>query len=69
MKFRGRSDVAESNRILESIPENWGETLLTPPNVYNDGRSEQIIGDWMQQAGTRDRIVLSTKVHGGGRRM
>jgi aryl-alcohol dehydrogenase-like predicted oxidoreductase len=32
--------------------------------VYNDGRSEEVIGDWMQHAGVRDRIVLSTKVHG-----
>src|SRR5205814_6276735 len=33
-------------------------------NVYNDGRSEEIIGDWMKEhGGVRDRLVLSTKVH------
>src|ERR1700729_1503287 len=28
------------------------------------GRSEEVIGDWLKNTGLRDRIVLSTKVHG-----
>jgi len=33
-------------------------------NVYNEGKSEEVIGEWMKQSGMRDKIVLSTKVHG-----
>ena len=63
MNFGGRSDAAESFRVLDQYIELGGNFIDTA-NVYNDGRSEQIIGDWMHQRGTRDRIVLSTKVHG-----
>jgi aryl-alcohol dehydrogenase-like predicted oxidoreductase len=63
MNFGGRSDVGESNRILNQYIE-MGGNFIDSANVYNDGLSEQIIGDWMKESGTRDRIVLSTKVHG-----
>ena len=63
MNFGGRSDVAESTKILDSYVELGGNFIDTA-NVYNDGRSETVIGDWMRETGSRDRIVLSTKVHG-----
>jgi aryl-alcohol dehydrogenase-like predicted oxidoreductase len=63
MNFGGRSDVAESRNILDAYLELGGNFIDTA-NVYNDGRSESIIGDWLRDTGTRDRIVLSTKVHG-----
>jgi aryl-alcohol dehydrogenase-like predicted oxidoreductase len=63
MNFGGRSDPAESFRILDHYIETGGNFIDTA-NVYNDGRSEQIIGDWISQRGVRDRIVLSTKIHG-----
>jgi aryl-alcohol dehydrogenase-like predicted oxidoreductase len=63
MNFGGRSDSAESFRILDQYVEAGGNFIDTA-NVYNDGRSEQIIGDWMKERGRRDRVVLSTKVHG-----
>ena len=63
MNFGGRSDETESRRILDHYLEVGGNFIDTA-NVYNDGRSEQIIGQWMQDRGVRDRIVLSTKVHG-----
>ena len=63
MNFGGRSDAAESGRILDHYLELGGNFIDTA-NVYNDGRSEEIIGDWMKKTGSRDRIVLSTKVHG-----
>jgi aryl-alcohol dehydrogenase-like predicted oxidoreductase len=62
MNFGGRSDAAESERVLGSYLELGGNFIDTA-NVYNDGRSEEIIGDWMHKSGARDRIVLSTKVH------
>jgi aryl-alcohol dehydrogenase-like predicted oxidoreductase len=63
MNFGGRTDAAESHRILDQYVELGGNFVDTA-NVYNDGRSEEIIGDWMKKTGSRDRIVLSTKVHG-----
>jgi aryl-alcohol dehydrogenase-like predicted oxidoreductase len=63
MNFGGRSDTAESNRILNQYIELGGNFIDTA-NVYNDGRSEEVIGDWLKSTGLRDRIVLSTKVHG-----
>jgi aryl-alcohol dehydrogenase-like predicted oxidoreductase len=63
MNFGGRTDVAESKRILSNYVELGGNFVDTA-NVYNDGRSEEIIGQWMKETGLRDSIVLSTKVHG-----
>ena len=63
MNFGGRSSAAESKKILDQYLELGGNFIDTA-NVYNDGKSEEIIGQWMKERGTRDRIVLSTKVHG-----
>src|SRR5580704_18064245 len=63
MNFGGRTDAAESARILDQYIEQGGNFIDTA-NVYNDGRSEEVIGDWMKRTGNNDRIVLSTKVHG-----
>jgi aryl-alcohol dehydrogenase-like predicted oxidoreductase len=63
MNFGARTEAPEAFRILDHYVETGGNFIDTA-NVYNDGRSEQIIGDWMSQRGLRDRIVLSTKVHG-----
>ncbi len=63
MNFGGRSDTAESHRILDAYVELGGNFVDTA-NVYNDGRSEEVIGDWMKKSGRRDSLVLSTKVHG-----
>lgn len=63
MNFGGRTDPAESARILDHYLELGGNFVDTA-NVYNDGRSEEVIGDWMKRTGSRDKIVLSTKVHG-----
>jgi len=63
MNFGGRSDEQESRRVLDGYIELGGNFIDTA-NVYNDGRSEEIIGRWMKDKGLRDEIVLSTKVHG-----
>jgi len=63
MNFGGRSDSAESGRVLDAYLEMGGNFIDTA-NVYNDGRGESIIGDWIKERGVRDHIVLSTKVHG-----
>ncbi len=63
MNFGGRTNAGEASRMLDLYMELGGNFVDTA-NVYNDGRSEEIIGDWMKQKSTRDQIVLSTKVHG-----
>ena len=63
MNFGGRSDEAESRRILDAYVAAGGNFIDTA-NVYNDGKSEEIIGRWLADTHKRDEIVLSTKVHG-----
>ena len=63
MNFGGRTDEAEAHRMLSHFIEQ-GCNFVDTANVYNDGRSEQVIGQWLKDSGMRDRIVLSTKVHG-----
>jgi len=63
MNFGGRTNPAQSKQILDQYLELGGNFIDTA-NVYNDAKSEEIIGQWMTERGTRDRIVLSTKVHG-----
>ncbi len=63
MNFGGRTDAGEAAKILDAHVEAGGNFVDTA-NVYNDGRSESIIGDWLSKNDKRDRVVLSTKVHG-----
>ncbi|NNM88219.1 MAG: aldo/keto reductase, partial [Phycisphaerae bacterium] len=63
MNFGGRTDEAESRRILDAYAAAGGNFIDTA-NVYNDGKSEEIIGRWLADTHKRDEIVLSTKVHG-----
>lgn len=41
-----------------------GINFLDTANVYNRGRSEEIVGRALKRNGQRDRVVLATKVHG-----
>ena len=63
MNFGGRTDANEAGKILTAYLGEGGNFIDTA-NVYNDGRSEKIIGDWFEKTGHRDRVVLSTKVFG-----
>jgi aryl-alcohol dehydrogenase-like predicted oxidoreductase len=63
MNLGGRTDAVESARILSAYTESGGNFIDTA-NVYNEGKSEAIIGQWLKDTGQRDKIVLSTKVHG-----
>lgn len=63
MNFGKRTDAGESASILDAYADAGGNFIDTA-NVYNDGASESIIGDWLNKTGKRDQVVLSTKVHG-----
>jgi len=42
------------------------ELYAIPPQAATYGRTEEIIGDWLQERGTRDQIVLASKIAGPG---
>ncbi len=63
MNFGGRTDADEAGKILDAYV-GGGCNFIDTANVYNEGASESIIGDWLARCGKRDEVVLSTKVHG-----
>ncbi len=42
------------------------EMYPIPPRAETQGRTEEIIGDWLADRGTRDQVVLATKATGPG---
>lgn len=42
-----------------------GGNFIDTANTYNSEDSERLIGDWMQQRGTRDQMVIATKYTAG----
>lgn len=49
--------------ILDRFYDEGGNFIDTA-NVYQQGQSEEWIGEWMQKRGNRDEIVLATKYSG-----
>lgn len=43
------------------------EMYAVPPSADTYGKTEEIIGTWFKKTGNRDKIVLASKVAGGGR--
>lgn len=42
------------------------ELYSIPPRAETQGRTEEIIGSWFESRGTRDKVILATKVVGRG---
>lgn len=63
MMFGGRTDEAEAMVIIDRAIEA-GLNFFDTANIYNHGRSEEILGRALKRNGKRSRIVLATKVHG-----
>jgi aryl-alcohol dehydrogenase-like predicted oxidoreductase len=65
MHFGPKATEEESFRIMDRALE-MGINFFDTANVYGDkGRSEEIIGNWFsKRKGSRDRVVLATKVFG-----
>ena len=49
--------------ILDRFYDQGGN-FIDSANVYQQGQSEEWIGEWMQKRGNRDDIVLATKYSG-----
>jgi aryl-alcohol dehydrogenase-like predicted oxidoreductase len=43
------------------------EMYAVPPSAATYGKTEEIIGTWFKRTGKRDKVVLASKVAGGGR--
>jgi len=63
MMFGGKTDPAASVEIIDRAIDA-GINFFDTANVYNRGRSEEVVGQALKRDGKRDRIVLATKVHG-----
>ncbi len=61
MTFGGQAGEAESLRMVEACLRA-GVNFFDTANVYNQGRSEEILGRALK--GRRDRVVLASKVRG-----
>lgn len=54
----------DQSRPLIAQAVGAGVDFFDTANVYSDGSSEEILGDYRWTIAARDRIVLATKVHG-----
>jgi len=61
LNFGDATGEADAIRIMHAAFDA-GVNFVDTANVYNEGRSEAIVGKGL--AGRRDRVVLATKVHG-----
>jgi len=61
--FGREIDRDTSFKIMDHALEK-GITLFDTAAAYADGASENVLGDWIADRGTRDNIVLATKVNG-----
>ncbi|MBW7884062.1 MAG: aldo/keto reductase [Caldilineaceae bacterium] len=63
MNFGSPTPEGESLAIIDAALDR-GINFLDTANVYNRGRSEEIVGKALSRNGKRQRVVLATKVHG-----
>jgi aryl-alcohol dehydrogenase-like predicted oxidoreductase len=69
MNFPGETPEPEAHRIM-STALDLGINFFDTANVYGnrrgEGATEQLIGRWFEKnRGSRERVVLATKVYGG----
>lgn len=61
MNFGGRTSEEESLQILRQALDD-GLIFWDTANVYNKGRSEEIVGKALRLYGVRNQVILATKV-------
>lgn len=59
--FGWTADSAESERVLDAYVARGGNFVDTADS-YAGGRSEIILGNWLRSRGSRDDLVLATKI-------
>lgn len=60
MTFGVETSDAEAFRMLDLFVDHGG-TFIDTADVYGDGRSEAIIGNWGQRRGGMDDLIVATK--------
>jgi len=63
MLFGGKTPEPEANLIIDHALEA-GINFIDTANIYERGRSEEVIGAALKRSGKRSQIVLATKVFG-----
>ena len=61
--FGREIDEATSFAVMDHALER-GINLIDTAEAYSAGGSEEVVGRWLNSRGTRDQIVLATKVSG-----
>ncbi|KAG1872391.1 NADP-dependent oxidoreductase domain-containing protein [Suillus subalutaceus] len=56
----GGMDQTSSFKLLDAFYESGGNFIDTANN-YQDQKSEEIIGEWAEERGIRDQLVIATK--------
>ncbi|KIY71678.1 Aldo/keto reductase [Cylindrobasidium torrendii FP15055 ss-10] len=66
-KWNGRLGemTKESSFALLDAYFDLGGNFIDTANSYQDGTSEEFIGEWMESRGIRDQVVLATKYTSG----
>ncbi|HYV17022.1 MAG TPA: aldo/keto reductase [Conexibacter sp.] len=70
--FGWTADAEQSFAVLDAYAAAGGNFIDTADGYsrwvpgHDGGESERIIGDWMAARGNRDRMIIGTKVGGGG---
>lgn len=57
----GDTDVAGARRQIDMCLDH-GVNVVDTANIYNAGRSEEIVGEVLAENGRRDRVILASKV-------
>ena len=55
------TEEADAHRMMDRFVEAGGNFFDTS-NIYNEGRSETILGNWLKRQGDRSQFVIATKV-------
>jgi aryl-alcohol dehydrogenase-like predicted oxidoreductase len=63
MPFGGIADENMSRKMFRAALER-GINFFDSADVYNDGRSEELLGKFMQEKKCRDQLVITSKVYG-----
>ena len=61
MTFGREADEETSFKLMDRYVDLGGNFMDTA-DAYSSGGSEEVIGRWLKQRGSRDKIVLATKV-------
>ncbi|RME80400.1 MAG: aldo/keto reductase [Caldilineae bacterium] len=62
MNFGGRSSDEEAEQMFDMALEA-GINFFDTADVYNEGRSEQLLGRLVAERRVRDQVIIASKVH------